>query len=201
MEVPSYAARKVPLGATQRQEAGTPLREYGTWRLRRQRLVKLHHRGGVDGSAADEQWTLSGHKGWVLCVEWDAREKMLATGGHDGQVRLWSPQTGQPAGQPLLGHSKWITSLAFEPLHLSRGPSQRIASASKDGTVRVWNTSTRKLDFVLTGHAASVNVVRWGGEGVIYTGSSDRTVKVWSGQDVSLYEVIALAKWLMDRAS
>jgi ribosome assembly protein 4 len=39
---------------------------------------------------------------------------------------------------------------------------------------------------VLTGHAASVNVVRWGGENVIYTGSSDRTVKVWSGVDVSL---------------
>jgi WD40 repeat protein len=32
------------------------------------------------------QWTLAGHKGWVLCVEWDAREKMVATGGHDGQV-------------------------------------------------------------------------------------------------------------------
>jgi len=37
---------------------------------------------------------------------------------------------------------------------------------------------------VLTGHGASVNVVRWGGENVVYTGSSDRTVKVWSGVDV-----------------
>jgi WD40 repeat protein len=34
------------------------------------------------------QWTLAGHKGWVLCVEWDAREKIVATGGHDGQVSL-----------------------------------------------------------------------------------------------------------------
>lgn len=32
------------------------------------------------------KWTLTGHKGWVLCVEWDAREKIVATGGHDGQV-------------------------------------------------------------------------------------------------------------------
>lgn len=31
--------------------------------------------------------TLSGHKGWVLCVEWEAFERKLATGGHDGQVR------------------------------------------------------------------------------------------------------------------
>jgi ribosome assembly protein 4 len=30
--------------------------------------------------------TLSGHKGWVLCVEWEPTERKLATGGHDGQV-------------------------------------------------------------------------------------------------------------------
>jgi WD40 repeat protein len=68
---------------------------------------------------------------------------------------------------------------------LAQTTSPRLATASKDGTVRIWNTATRRLDFVLTGHAASVNVVRWGGEGVIYTGSSDRTVKVWSAADVS----------------
>lgn len=138
-----------------------------------------------DMDSESPKHTLTGHKGWVLCVEWDAREKILATGGHDGQIRLWDPKTGAAAGQPLLGHSKWITSLAFEPLHLAKGTTQRLASASKDGTVRIWNTSTRKVECVLTGHAASVNVVRWGGENVIYTGSSDRTVKVWSGVDVS----------------
>ncbi|ORX33484.1 WD40-repeat-containing domain protein [Kockovaella imperatae] len=137
------------------------------------------------------KWNLTGHKGWVLCVEWDAQEKMVATGGHDGQVRLWDLKTGQAVGQPLLGHTKWITSLAFEPLHLTKGSSQRLASASKDGTIRVYNTSTRKLDFVLSGHGGSVNVVRWGGEGVIYTGSSDRTVKVWSGVDGKLIRTLS----------
>ncbi|KAI9635528.1 WD40-repeat-containing domain protein [Dioszegia hungarica] len=139
------------------------------------------------------KWTLSGHKGWVLCVEWDSREKIVATGGHDGQVRLWSPQTGQALGQPLLGHTKWITSLAFEPLHLlsAKNPFPRLASSSKDGTVRVWNTATRTLAFVLTSHGASVNVVKWGGDGVIYTGSSDRTVKVWSGVDGKLIRTLS----------
>jgi WD40 repeat protein len=63
----------------------------------------------------------------------------------------------------------------------------RLASSSKDATVRVWNAKSRKLEFTLGSHTASVNVVRWGGEGVIYTASSDRTVKLWDGKDVSIF--------------
>ncbi|TFK68735.1 WD40 repeat-like protein [Pluteus cervinus] len=132
---------------------------------------------------------LSGHKGWVLCVEWEAMERKLATGGHDGHVRLWDPKTGKPIGDALKGHSKWITSLAWEPIHINPS-SPRLASSSKDGTVRVWSTLTRRVEYTLGGHTASVNVVRWGGgggaardgsesKGVLYTASSDRTVRIW----------------------
>ena len=34
------------------------------------------------------------------------------------QVRIWDPKTGKPIGEALKGHSKWITSLAWEPTHL-----------------------------------------------------------------------------------
>ncbi|KII87161.1 hypothetical protein PLICRDRAFT_163127 [Plicaturopsis crispa FD-325 SS-3] len=126
---------------------------------------------------------LSGHKGWVLCVEWEAMERKLATGGHDGQVRLWDPKTGKPMGDALKGHSKWVTSLSWEPIHLNPS-APRLASSSKDGTVRVWSTLTRRSEYTLGGHTASVNVVKWGGgglggAGVLYTASSDRTVRVW----------------------
>ena len=56
--------------------------------------------------------------------------------------------------------------------------------------MRVWHaSSTRALDYTLGGHTASVNVVRWGGggsngRGVLYTGSSDRTVRVWDANGV-----------------
>ncbi|KAF8889288.1 WD-repeat protein [Infundibulicybe gibba] len=129
--------------------------------------------------------TLSGHKGWVLCVEWEAMERKLATGGHDGHVRLWDPKTGKPLGDALKGHSKWITSLSWEPIHINV-VSPRLASSSKDGTVRIWSTLTRRVEYTLGGHSASVNVVKWGGagggKGVIYTASSDRTVRVWDAE-------------------
>jgi ribosome assembly protein 4 len=33
-------------------------------------------------------------------------------------LRLWDPETGKAKGEALRGHSKWITALAWEPLHL-----------------------------------------------------------------------------------
>ncbi|KAF7297744.1 WD repeat protein [Mycena kentingensis (nom. inval.)] len=127
--------------------------------------------------------TLAGHKGWVLCVEWEAMERKLATGGHDGHVIIWDPKTGKQIGDALKGHSKWIMSLCWEPIHLNP-TSPRLASSSKDGTVRVWSLLTRRVEFTLGGHTASVNVVKWGGvgQGVLYTASSDRTVRIWDAQ-------------------
>ncbi|CAL1715259.1 unnamed protein product [Somion occarium] len=138
--------------------------------------------------------TLSGHKGWVLCVEWEALERKLATGGHDGHVRLWDPKTGKALGDALKGHSKWVTSLAWEPIHLNPS-APRLASSSKDGTVRVWNTATRRCEYTLGGHTASVNVVRWGGgglnsKGVLYTASSDRTVRIWDAEGGKLLHTL-----------
>lgn len=94
-----------------------------------------------------------------------------------------------PRGHVLKGHVKWITSLAWEPIHLN--PTQpRLASSSKDGTVRVWNTATRTCHYALGGHTASVNVVRWGGRGLLFTASSDRTVKVWDAKDGKLIRTL-----------
>ena len=59
----------------------------------------------------------------------------------------------------------------------------------------MWNAKLRKLEFTLGSHTASVNVVRWGGEGVIYTASSDRTVKLWDGKDVRRSSL--LSRWIL----
>lgn len=113
---------------------------------------------------------LSGHTSWVLAVSWSPDDQRIATGSMDNTVRLFNPVTGKQVGNPMKGHTKWVTSLAWEPYHSEKPGEPRLASASKDSTVRVWSTNQQTIDLVLSGHKGSVSCVKWGGTGLIYTG-------------------------------
>ena len=51
--------------------------------------------------------------------------------------------------------------------------------------MRVWDVLLGKAAMVLSGHIHSVTGIKWGGEGLMYTASQDRTIKVWRTKDVS----------------
>lgn len=140
--------------------------------------------------------TLKGHTSWVLALAWSP-DGILATGSMDSTVRLWDSATGQPLGSALKGHTKWVTSLSWEPYHLQASNRPRVASSSKDSTVRIWDVVSRKIDFALTGHKASVTCVKWGGTGLIYTSSHDKTVKVWEASTGTLkFSLAAHGHWI-----
>lgn len=59
------------------------------------------------------------------------------------------------------------------------------ASSSKDGDIRIWDSVLCRCVKILTSHTRSVTALRWGGSGLIYSASQDRTIKVWRAEDVS----------------
>jgi len=72
------------------------------------------------------------------------------------------------------GHSDWVTAVTWSP------DSLRIASASADKTVQVWNAADGGQVYTYRGHDDFVNAVAWSPDGRrIASGSSDRTVQVW----------------------
>ncbi|GFY92218.1 WD-40 repeat family protein [Actinidia rufa] len=133
-------------------------------------------------------FTCTGHKNWVLCIAWSPDGKHLVSGSKAGELQCWDPQTGKPSGGPLIGHKKWITGLSWEPLHL-KAPCRRFVSSSKDGDARIWDITTRKCVICLSGHTLAVTCVKWGGDGVIYTGGD--LGRWWD-------EVVEGGEWLGD---
>lgn len=84
----------------------------------------------------------------------------------------------------MAGHKMWVTSLCWEPYH-SNPDCQNLVSASKDCSIRIWDTKRSQTCHILSGHTKSVTCVKWGGSGLIYSASQDRTIKVWRAKDVS----------------
>ena len=109
---------------------------------------------------------------------------------------MWSPKSGEALGAPLKAHTSRVTSLSFEPYHTQRPGRPRLASASNDKTIRVWDVTGKKVDFTLSGHTGEVTCVKWGGIGRIYSASRDRTVKIWLATGALSHTLTSHAHWV-----
>ena len=88
--------------------------------------------------------TLAGHSYDVNSVAFSRDGKLLASGGGDGTVRIWS--VADPGQIGTAEHGEWINSVCFAP------SGQHIASGSRDGSAKLFTVETGQILGTIQAH-------------------------------------------------
>jgi WD40 repeat protein len=98
--------------------------------------------------------------------------------------------------QTLEGHSCDVTSVAFSY------NSVRLASASNDGTVKIWDASSGACLQTLEDHGNCVNSVAFSLDSArLASASDDSTVKIWDASSGACLQTLSVANTLFDLSS
>jgi WD40 repeat protein len=99
----------------------------------------------------------------------------VKTGDHFAELISDDPRNDDPRNpQAATGHANTVMSLAFD----RRGTY--LASASMDGTARIWNWRTRRSTAILRGHQGAINALAFTPDGTrLITGGRDGVVRLW----------------------
>ena len=100
----------------------------------------------------------------------------LATGGDDGNIRLWNVATQQEIGAPMSSDLRPVEAVAFSP------DGATLGAASSDGTVQLWNVATQQeAGTTMTAGSAAVSALAFSPGGkFLAAGGEDGNVRLWN---------------------
>jgi len=143
-----------------------------------------------DVATGDALAEFTGHTGDVQAVTFAPADLRLASGADDATIRLWNVRlpvgsigtNDAPTGVEVLrGHEAGVLSLAFDP------DGKRLASGSRDHTVRLWDPVTGIASALLRGHSDEVTSVAFSRDGSRLASTGlDRNVLLWGPDNGSL---------------
>ncbi len=134
-----------------------------------------------DASAGDLLHRLDAHAGGVLALAFGRQQ--LASGGQDGQARLWDLRTGT-ATAALPGGSGWVSQLQWTP------DGKRLATAAGK-SVRLWNEQGTAVQQWTA--SAGINGLAFNAVGGLLAASAGAEMLLWRAYDGGLDRTL---KWV-----
>ena len=111
--------------------------------------------------------------GPAFSLDFSASEDRLAAGSRHGELFIWDLKSGAELVR-LDAHQDIIWDVAFSP------DGTLIATASKDGAVKVWKTTGGQLVATAAGHVRGTRTVEFLDSNRLVSGGDDNCVRVWS---------------------
>jgi WD40 repeat protein len=124
--------------------------------------------------------TPAGPANVIQALAFSPDNKLLAIGGSDSQVHLFSSPDGKLV-RSMPGHTSSVTGLQFHP------SGTVLASCSKDRTVRLWNPANAQMLKSLEGHTA------WA-QGIVFLAKGTRLASVGADETVRLWDLAEVKK-------
>jgi WD40 repeat protein/serine/threonine protein kinase len=139
------------------------------------RIMKLRHN---DSTWERMEWPIAGGMlTWrILAISPNEKSAAVRDYGGEAEIALFSV-FDLSNGQRIFrgeGHTERINWLSFSP------DGQRVATASEDRTVRVWNVATGATTAEMRGHMDKVVMVSFSPDGTrVLSASADGTIRQW----------------------
>ena len=125
-----------------------------------------------------ELYELPGHPPSTFSLHYSRYGSRLFSGGRDAQLKSWRADDGYEHELTVPAHRFTINRMALHP------SGRYLATASRDKTVKVWDTQTLELLKVIDrekyeAHNHSVNHLIWLDKRHLATAGDDKRVLVW----------------------
>ena len=137
-----------------------------------------------DWELGELERTIKGHTKAVLDVDFGGPRggTLLASCSSDLTIKLWDPNDEYKNIRTLPGHDHSVSAVRFIPSGAAGSPSSGnlLVSASRDQTLRIWDSSTGYCVKTIRGHSDWVRDVSpsFDGRWLVSTGN-DRTARIW----------------------